>query len=67
MSHPTNIIFLLKSLNSVLRRLSRFVKMKAAVDARDWARAAEEMKNSKWFSQVGKRARQLVNRMRNVQ
>ena len=41
--------------------------MKAAVEARDWTRAAEEMKNSLWFSQVGTRARQLVNRMRNVQ
>ena len=59
-------MILLKLFNCVPCRLSKFVKMKAAVDGRDWPRAAEEMKNSLWFSQVGTRARQLVTRMRNV-
>ena len=40
--------------------------MKAAVDAGDWRTAAQEMKESRWFSQVGGRSRRLVDRMRNV-
>ena len=45
-------------------RLSKFKGMKAGVDARDWNRAADEMVDSKWYTQVPNRARRLVNRMR---
>ena len=45
-------------------RLSKFKKMKAAVDARDWAEAADQMVDSKWYTQVPNRARRLVDRMR---
>ena len=38
--------------------------MKAGVDARDWNLAAEEMVDSRWYAQVGKRAERLVDRMR---
>lgn len=45
-------------------RLSGFKNMKAAVDAKDWNRAADEMLDSKWAKQVPNRAERLVTRMR---
>ena len=45
-------------------RLSKFKGMKANVDARDWPGAADEMVDSKWYTQVHNRARRLVDRMR---
>ena len=47
-------------------RLSKFKGMKAGVDSQDWNRAADEMVDSNWYRQVGKRAERLVERMRNV-
>ena len=47
-------------------RLSKFRGMKANVDARDWPGAADEMVDSKWYTQVPNRARRLVERMRQV-
>tara|TARA_A100001515_G_C4581794_1_gene213166 strand:- start:1294 stop:1734 length:441 start_codon:yes stop_codon:yes gene_type:complete len=47
-------------------RLSAFRGMKAGVDARDWDKAADEMVDSRWYSQVPNRAERLVNRMRSV-
>ena len=41
--------------------------MKAAVDQRKWVEAADEMKDSLWYKQVGVRAVELVNRMKNIQ
>lgn len=37
-----------------------------ALKAGDWEKAADEMVNSDWYSQVGNRSRRLVNRMRGV-
>ena len=45
-------------------RLSKFKMMQAAVNARDWNEAAEQMIDSKWYTQVPNRARRLVDRMR---
>jgi len=45
-------------------RLSKFKGMKAAVDARSWNSAADEMVDSRWYTQVPNRARRLVARMR---
>jgi len=47
-------------------RLSKFKGMRAAVDACDWNRAADEMVDSRWYKQVTNRADRLVNRMRNI-
>ena len=47
-------------------RLSKFRGMRAAVDAGDWNRAADEMVDSRWYQQVTNRADRLVNRMRNI-
>jgi GH24 family phage-related lysozyme (muramidase) len=42
-------------------RLAGFVKLKAAIDGKDYARAAQEMQNSQWYSQVGNRSKELVS------
>lgn len=47
-------------------RLSKFKGMKAGVDARDWNRAADEMVDSRWYTQVPNRAERLVQRMRAI-
>ncbi len=47
-------------------RMSKFVGMKAGVDARDWHKAADEMVDSKWYNQTTNRARRLVERMRGL-
>jgi len=47
-------------------RLSRFHKMKKAVDNRDWFEAAYEMTDSKWAKQVPNRAMRLVGEMQSV-
>ena len=41
--------------------------MKAGVDAKDWNRAADEMVDSRWYAQVGRRAERLVDRMREIE
>lgn len=43
--------------------LSGFSKFLAAVNAKDFIKAADEMRNSKWFTQVGKRAQRLAQEM----
>ena len=47
-------------------RLSKFKGMKRGVDARDWNAAADEMVDSRWYTQVTNRADRLGKRMRNV-
>ena len=47
-------------------RLSKFKGMKAGVDAKSWNKAADEMIDSKWYTQVPNRARRLVSRMRSL-
>ena len=48
-------------------RLSRFHKMKKAVDAGDWEEAGNQMKDSRWYDQVTTRAERLVKRMKAIQ
>ena len=47
-------------------RLSRFHKMKKAIDNRDWQEASNQMKDSKWYRQVTLRAERLCRRMASV-
>jgi len=47
-------------------RLSRFHKMKKAVDNGDWVEASVQMKDSLWARQVPNRADRLVKRMEAV-
>ena len=45
-------------------RLSKFKNMLAAIKAKDYNLAAEEMIDSKWYRQVGRRSEELVEIMR---
>ena len=56
----------LLTLPNLLSRLAKFKKMKTAVDKKNWVEAAEEMKNSLWYKQVGMRGVELVKRMKNI-
>ena len=47
-------------------RMNKFAKLKAAVQAREWKTAANEMADSRWARQVKDRATRLIDRMRNV-
>ena len=47
-------------------RLSKFKNMLAAIEAKDYNLAAEEMIDSKWYRQVGRRSEELVEIMRNA-
>jgi GH24 family phage-related lysozyme (muramidase) len=47
-------------------RLTGFKNFRAALAEGDWNRAADEMVDSRWYRQVGKRAQRLEDRMRNV-
>ena len=44
-------------------RLSKFKNFIAGVNDRDWTRAAEEMMDSRWATQVGDRAIRLRNQI----
>lgn len=47
-------------------RLSGFKKFNAAIAAKQWEEASEEMIDSRWYRQVTNRAERLVQRMRAV-
>ena len=47
--------------------VSKFKKMIAAIEAKDWDEAANQMQDSKWYNQVAFRAVRLVAMMRSDQ
>lgn len=47
-------------------RLSKFKNFRAAVEERNWIKAADEMVDSRWHDQVPNRAKRLVKRMRDL-
>ena len=47
-------------------RLAGFVKFRAAVDAREWGDAIDEMIFSRWYGQTTQRAERLIERVRKV-
>ena len=51
--------------NMGMSRVSRFQKMLTALQAGDYDKAADEMLDSRWATQVGKRADELAKIMRN--
>lgn len=55
----TNISF-----NLGYSRLAGFKKFLAAINSSDFDEAADELKDSKWYGQVGQRGVRLVNAMR---
>lgn len=64
-SHPDGVIRVLVNMafNIGRPRLSKFKKMLAAVEDKDYVKASEEMKDSKWYKQVGRRSEELVEIM----
>ena len=64
-SHPDRVIRVLVNMafNIGRPRLSKFKKMLAAVEDKDYVKASEEMKDSKWYKQVGRRSEELVEIM----
>ena len=48
-------------------RYSRFLKKIQAVKDGDWNEASVQMADSRWFSQVPKRAKRLIERMEKVE
>ena len=47
-------------------RLSKFKKHNAALESGDWAEAAKEGRDSRWYRQVTNRAERLMSRLENV-
>src|SRR3990167_10186600 len=50
--------------NLGMQRFRRFVKFNAAMEAGDFEKAADELVDSEWYEQVGRRAVKLVAAMR---
>ena len=65
-SHPDHVVRVLVNMafNLGRRRLGQFKKMLAAVEARNYGIASQEMIDSRWYHQVGRRSRELVDIMR---
>lgn len=65
-NHPDSVIRVLVNMafNLGRTRLRGFKKMLAAVEAKDYKTAADEMEDSKWYRQVKRRGVELVNIMR---
>lgn len=57
----TNMVF-----NMGLRGVKGFKKMLKAIEQENYTEAAKEMKDSKWFSQVGNRSKRLIKRMESL-
>lgn len=65
-NHPDNVIRVLVNMafNLGRNRLKGFKKMLQAVEDHNYGKAADEMEDSKWYHQVGRRSTELVNTMR---
>ena len=65
-SHPDKCIRVLVNMafNIGRPRLSQFKNMISAVNANDYHLAADEMIDSRWYNQVGRRSKELVEIMR---
>jgi lysozyme len=46
--------------------LSKFKKALAACENRDWKTMADELQNSKWYGQVGRRSKHHVKKLRSL-
>ena len=65
-SHPDDVIRVLVNMafNIGRPRLSRFKKMLTAVNDKDYKVASQEMIDSRWYNQVGRRSVELTEVMR---
>ena len=64
-SHPENVVRVLVNMmfNLGYPKFKKFKKMRAAVEAKDYTKASEEMKDSLWYTQVGRRSKELCRLM----
>jgi lysozyme len=60
------LIFANMAYNLGINRLGGFKLLIKAIEARDWSRAADEMRDSKWARQLPERSGRLIERMRGV-
>ncbi len=62
---PRKSVLIDMNFNMGWSTLSKFKNFLAALDNKDWGKAAEEMQDSRWFDQVGARAKILQEIMIN--
>lgn len=60
------LIFANMAYNLGINRLGGFKLLIKGIEARDWSRAADEMRDSKWARQLPERSGRLIERMRGV-
>ena len=60
------LIFANMMFNMGINRLGMFKRLLAAIESREWQKAAVEMADSKWARQVPNRSGRLIERMRGV-
>jgi lysozyme len=67
-SHPENIQIILVSLTFNMGEggVSKFKKFRAAIEKKNYSVAAAELKDSKWFRQVGNRGRDYIKILNGV-
>lgn len=63
--HPENVQRVLVNMifNLGYNKLYKFKKMRKAIKDKDYAKASEEMEDSKWYGQVGRRSQELCRLM----
>lgn len=64
LSENRRLVLIDMCFNLGLHRFLKFKKMLAALEKREYDQAADEMLNSRWARQVGKRAKRLAQKMR---
>jgi lysozyme len=60
------LIFANMMFNLGMKNLGMFKRLLAAIEDREWQKAADEMADSKWARQVPNRSGRLIERMRQV-
>jgi len=65
-SHPNDVqrVLVNMAFNLGRNRLGQFKNMITAVNEGNYAKAADEMVDSRWYNQVGRRSKELVEIMR---
>lgn len=63
---PAQEVLVDMAFNMGITKLLTFTKFLNALKEKNWLKAAEEMENSKWYKQVGNRAKELVKIIRSL-
>lgn len=64
---PRRDVLINLGFNIGINKFLQFKRLMAAVEKSDWTAAANSLKNSKWYSQVGRRSIELVAQMESGQ